>query len=107
MHFVKSLALAVLALPLVSCDAIDTLKEGLTHAEHVAADLKQSIGLETQVGFNQNNGTLTQVTVMFVGLPEQLPLREIATRAKAAVTARFQQTPQQIVISFSVAATES
>jgi hypothetical protein len=58
--------------------------------------------MKPQVGFNWNNGRLVSVTVAFPGLYEAKPLRELAETTRASVTNQFKQTPENIVLSFSI-----
>ncbi len=88
---------------LAGCNAVDSVKDGFAHSKAVSASLEKSIGLKSFVGFNWHNGSLTSVSVTFEGIPEQKPLLEIANAAKQAVLAEFKQSPQQIVIAFSIA----
>lgn len=57
------------------------------------------------VGFSWHNGRLTSVTVSFPRLYDAKPLRELAEAARAAVGKGFKQTPENIVLSFSLGKT--
>src|SRR5215471_12572104 len=91
-----------LALALAACDAVNTVTEGFGHAKAVEADLEQATGVRPQVGFNWNNGRLTSVTVAFPRVYEGTPLRELAETTRASVTSQFKQTPENIVLAFSL-----
>ena len=95
-------AIVVLALGLASCDAFNTVTEGLQHAKEVESELAASIGLRPQVGFNWHNGRLVSVTVQFPGLYEAKPLRELAEAVRASISKHFKQTPGTVVLSFAV-----
>jgi hypothetical protein len=95
-------AILVLALGLAACDAVNTMTEGLSHAKAVEGDLEVSTGVRPQVGFNWKNGRLVQVTVAYPRLNESKPLRELAAIIRAAVTKQFKQTPDNIVLAFTV-----
>ncbi|WP_144006878.1 hypothetical protein [Pelomonas sp. KK5] len=99
----KALAIGLLSvLMLAACGPIDSLKDGMAHSAAVSADLEKSLGLKSFVGFNWNNGALTNVNVTFQGLPDGVPLATIAEKSKEAVVAEFKQTPKQIVIAFAI-----
>ncbi|WP_229266606.1 hypothetical protein [Leptospira sp. severe_002] len=93
---------AVLALSLAACDAVDTVKEGFSHAKDVENDILVSTGVKPSVGFNWNNGRLRQVTVMFPGLYETKPLHDLGQTVRASVEKQFKQTPDQIVLAFAL-----
>ena len=86
----------------MACNAVDTMKEGMAHSTAVSDALEKSLGARPQVGFNWHNGVLTNVSVVFDGLPQTHTLAEVSTQAKLAVTAEFKETPERIIISFSV-----
>jgi hypothetical protein len=93
---------AVLGAILSACGPIDTMKEGFAHSQAVSDKLQKSFGLKSFVGFNVNNGELTNVNVTFDGLPEQRSLADVAETSKQAVLAEFKQTPRHIVIAFAI-----
>jgi hypothetical protein len=95
---------AVLALTyaLAACDAVDSLQDGLKHAQAASTELEKSVGLKSFVGFNWTNGILNSVTVTFQGVPTDRPVSEIAELASAAVLKEFKQRPRQIVIGFAI-----
>lgn len=95
-------ASAALAISLCACGPFDTLREGFAHSEAVSKELEKSLGLKSFVGFNWNNGSLRSVNVTFEGLPVNGTLAEISEKSKQAVIAEFKQTPEQIVIAFTL-----
>lgn len=99
----KFIFFKLLPLFLCSCDAINTLKNGFEHSQAVGVDLEKSIGLNPSVGFNWNNGSLTDVSVTFVGIPKDKSSKEIYELAKRSIGNQFKQQPQQITISFVIA----
>jgi hypothetical protein len=99
--------LAAAAMSLAACGLFDALIDGWKHVQAVEADLEKSIGTKPAVGFNWNNGRLTQVTVTFPRLLDAKPLRELAVTVRRAVTSEFQQTPQAIVLGFTLDASEA
>jgi hypothetical protein len=92
----------IIALTLASCDAVSTLKEGFQQAKAVESDLEQSTGVKPQVGFNWSNGRLVSVTVAYPRIFESKPLRELADAIRVAVGKEFKQTPDNIVVAFSL-----
>ena len=95
-------ALALFALTLVACDAVNTVTEGLSHARAVESDLERETGVKPNVGFNWNNGRLTSVTVQYPRLIESKQLGDLAKTVRASVTTQFKQPPETIVLSFSL-----
>ncbi len=95
-------AFVMIAVSLAACGMADTLVEGVKRSRAVEVALEQSTGVKPQVGFNWRNGSLVQVTVTFPRLYETKPLRELAGIVRRAVVAEFQQTPQTIVLGFSL-----
>ncbi len=98
---IGTLALVVV-LALAACDAVNTVTEGFGHAKAVESDLEQATGVRPNVGFNWNNGRLTSVTVQYPRLVESKPLSELAEAARASVQKEFKQTPENIVLAFSL-----
>ena len=95
-------AILIFAVGLASCDAVNTVKDGFSHARAVETDLEQSTGLKPSVGFNWNNGRLLSVTVIFPRIYEAKPPRELGDMVRAAVTKQFKQAPESITFGFTV-----
>jgi hypothetical protein len=100
----KTVAIIVLAAGLAACGVIDALVDGLKYAKAVETDLEQETGSRPGVGFDWNNGRLTSVSVTFPRLVETKPVRELADTVRAAVAKEFKQTPENIVLAFSLRA---
>jgi hypothetical protein len=98
----RILAIVAVALSLGACDAVNTVTEGFKEAKAVESDLEQSVGIKPQVGFNWANGQLKQVTIVFPRLPDTMALPEVAGAARAAVNKEFKQTPDNIMMGFSL-----
>lgn len=92
----------LLACLLAGCGAVDGVKDMFKHTEEIATDMEQSVGSKPWVSFNWNNGSLTQVTVTFDGIPQGKSTEQIAAAARASIARRFKQEPGQVVISFVV-----
>jgi hypothetical protein len=79
-----------------------TLTEGWRYAKAVESELAQSTGIKPEVGFNWHNGQLETVTVTFPQIYEAKPLRELAEAVRRSVSSQFKQTPEDIVLAFSL-----
>jgi hypothetical protein len=99
---VRIAALLLFALTLAACDAVNTVTEGSAHARAVESDLEKATGVKPRVGFNWSNGRLTSVTVQYPGLVQSQPLGELAKTVRSSVAAQFKQTPENIVLAFSL-----
>ncbi len=95
-------ALLALAAGLAACDAWSTLVDGWTYAQAVETDLEASTGMKPEVGFHWKNMRLESVTVVFPRLYLAKPLPEFAETVRRVVYDRFKQTPDDIVLSFSL-----
>ena len=95
-------ALLAFTISLAACDAVNTVTEGFKYAKAVEADVEQATGVKPQVGFNWTNGRLVSVTVAFPGIYDA-PLGELADTIRTSVKTQFKQTPENIVLAFSLA----
>ena|SRR5256885_17117560 len=93
-------AVLLFAVSLAGCDMIKSATNMFEYAKAAAADLEVATGVKPYVGFNWNNGKLTQVTVTFPRLVEEKSIRELAGLARGAVVKEFNQEPGSIVLSF-------
>jgi hypothetical protein len=98
----KAMIIVLLSAGLAACGVVSGLVDGLKYAKAVEDDLEQLTGLRPAVGFNFNNGRLTSVTVNYPRLYNGKPLRELAQVTRAAVIKEFQQTPDNIILAFSL-----
>jgi hypothetical protein len=98
----KIVATLLIALTLTACDAVNTVTEGAAHARAVESDLEKTTGVKPRVGFNWNNGRLTSVTVQYPNIVQSPPLNDLAKTVRASVETQFKQTPENIVLAFSV-----
>ncbi len=103
----RAIAIVVLAAGLAGCGFISTLIDGFKYAKAAETDLEQATGLRPQVGFNSRNGRLRLVTVTFPRLYDTKPLGDLAEVVRAAVRKEFRQTPENIVLAFSLGETAS
>jgi hypothetical protein len=95
-------ALLAFTIALAACDAVSTVTEGFKYAKAVETDVEHATGVKPQVGFNWNNGRLTSVTVAFPRLYDAKPLAELAETIRTSVKTQFKQTPENIVLAFSL-----
>jgi hypothetical protein len=58
--------------------------------------------MKPQVGFNWQNGRLETVTVLFPRIYEARPLGVVAALVRRSVNSHFKQTPEDIVLAFSL-----
>jgi hypothetical protein len=98
----KIAAILVFTISLAACDAFSTVTEGFKYAKAVESDVEEATGVKPQVGFNWNNGRLVSVTVAFPRIYDAKPLRELAEAIRASVRKQFKQTPDNIVLAFSL-----
>jgi hypothetical protein len=98
----KTIAILVLASSLAGCGAVELLSKGLAYAKAVETDLQQATGVKPEVGFNWRNGSLASVTVTFPGVHVGRPLDELAGTVREVVVKEFKQTPDTIVLAFSL-----
>ena len=98
----RNAAILVFAIGLAACDAVNTVTEGFAHANAVASDLEESTGIKPHVGFNWNNGRLVSVTVQYPRLIESERLGDLAKAVRSSVSTQFKQTPENIVLAFSL-----
>jgi hypothetical protein len=101
----KAIAIVALAVGLAACGMVSSLVDGFKYVNAVQDDLEQATGLKPQVGFNWKNGRLVSVTVTFPRLYDTKPLRELAETVRAIVVKEFKQTPDNIVLGFSLGKT--
>jgi hypothetical protein len=98
----KIAVLLILAISLAACGVADTLFDGFKHVSAVRNDLAAATGMKPEVGFNWHNGRLNKVTVTFPRLYRDKPLTELAETVRRTVTREFKQTPDDIVLAFSL-----
>jgi len=98
----RTLGILIFTVNLAACDPVSTVTEGYKQTQAVERNVEQATGIKPRVGFNFNNGRLMSVTVSFAGVDENKPLRELAEPVRAAVMKEFKQTPENIVLAFSL-----
>jgi hypothetical protein len=98
----NALAVAVLAAGLAGCGAADLISNGFRYTKAVETDLERATGVRPEVGFNWRNGSFQSVTVTFPRVYAGQPLGELADTVRAVVAREFKQTPDTIVLAFSL-----
>jgi hypothetical protein len=85
----------LVSLLLMGCNAVSDMKGMFEKQELVQKTIKEKYGLQSQVGWNINNGVLTQVTVAFVADEvRDKKVSELEAAAKEAVASSFKSTPR-------------
>jgi hypothetical protein len=101
----RTLVILALALTLLfGCGFFDSTVELYNQSKEVEAEMSRELGVETFVGFNYTNGSLNDVTIAFIGMPENLPVEEMVARAKSSVSSHFESSPKQVTVSITVPA---
>jgi hypothetical protein len=98
----KTISIVVLAVTLAACGLVSSLVDGWKDAKAVETDLEDVTGLKPAVGFKSTNGRLLLVTVTFPRLYEAKPVGELAKTVRDIVEKEFKQTPEAIVLGFSL-----
>ena len=98
----RAVASVVLASCLAGCGAADLISKGLMYSRAVETDLEHATGVKPEVGFNWHNGGLQSVTVTFPRVYVGKPLDELAGTVREVVAKEFRQTPDTIVLAFSL-----
>jgi hypothetical protein len=102
MGLCRVIAIAVLAGSLAGCGAVDLISKGLAYSKAVETDLERATGVEPKVGFNWRNGNLRSVSVTFPNVYAAKPLDQLAGTVREVVAREFKQTPDTIVLAFSL-----
>ncbi len=98
----KAITALVLATSLAGCGAADVISNGFLYSRAVTNDLENATGLSPQVAFKWRNGSFRSVTVTFPRLYLGKPLDELAGVVREVVVKDFKQTPDTIVLAFSL-----
>lgn len=95
-------ALGALVMTLVGCGMAQDFTDAEIHATAVTADLKAALGVESHVGFNFANGTLTSVSVGISTLPKGVTPGAVLEKVPAIVNTEFKEKPKHIVVAFMI-----
>ena len=101
---IRNLSLiAVCLVGLVACETAEDMQLMFEQQKSVQAALKESIGVEPQVGWNIHNGRLTNVNVVFTEEDvASMTIADLSSRVSPAVIKGFGQLPEAIAISIMV-----
>jgi ABC-type glycerol-3-phosphate transport system substrate-binding protein len=88
----KAIAIVVLAAGLAACGLADLISNGLL-------SYTKAVG---EVGFKWHNGSFQSVTVTFPRVYAGKPLGELADAVRKVVAKEFKQTPDTILLAFSL-----
>jgi len=95
MRSISAALILSLSLLSIGCDAVSDMKGMFEKQELVQKAIKEKYGLKSQVGWNMNNGELTQVTVSFDAEEvRDKKVTELEAVAKDAVATSFKSTPR-------------
>jgi hypothetical protein len=98
----RAIAIVVLAAGLAGCGMVDVISHGLSYSKAVESDLEHATGMKPEVGFNWHNSSFESVTVTFPQVYAGRPLAELADTVREVVAREFKQTPDTIVLAFSL-----
>jgi hypothetical protein len=87
---------------LSGCDAFSTLKDGFAQSQAAAKALEEKTGHKAFVGFNWNNGTLTNVSITFDAIITEKSLKDVESLTREVVKSSFKQEARQITLAFVV-----
>lgn len=96
----RLLMTVVAALVLGACNVVESFKEVQSQAEAAAILLEKDVGTKPAMGWNIHNGSFTNLNVVFDGSKvAALPVRELESKVRKAVSSSFKEQPKQLVIS--------
>src|SRR5450631_1375344 len=102
MKICRAIMAVIVASGLAGCGMADVISNGLSYSRVVETDLEHATGVKPEVGFNWRNGSFQSVTVTFPRLYAGKPLAELADTVREIVAKDFKQTPDTIVLAFSL-----
>jgi hypothetical protein len=101
MRSIIALMLSV-SLLLIGCDAVSDLKGMFEKQGLIQKAMKEKYGLQSQVGWDINNGVLTQVTIAFDAEEvRDKKVSELEAAAKEAVALSFKNAPQVLNVQIA------
>lgn len=90
------------SLLLFGCNAVSDMKGMFEKQELVQKAIKDKTGLQSQIGWNINNGVLSQVTVSFeADEVRDKKVSDLESVAKEAVALSFKSTPRVLNIQIA------
>src|SRR3977135_412924 len=92
----------IVAVTLAGCNFVGAMSEIQSQANAAASALEKDLGVRPLVGWNWNNGALTNVNFVFEGSKvAHLQVSQLKAKVEQAVAANFKQKPYGITISTS------
>ena len=101
MPITRGFAVAFLgALALFGCGLVQDMANVQKNSDAIAAALEKELGSKPLVGWNIENGTVTNVSVTFpLESVSKIPVGELETKVRASVLKNFEKPPGQLVVS--------
>jgi major membrane immunogen (membrane-anchored lipoprotein) len=97
-----ALSLLLCGALLVGCGLVEDMKGMLEKAQLVSKAIKDKHGWDTQVGWNVNNGRLTQVTVVFKSSEvKEQKVAALEAAAAEAIGRAFASRPEVIYVQIA------
>ena len=95
----------IIAGALVACETVEDMRDMRDTQEQLKALIKESIGVEPQVGFNISNGTLIDVSIALnADEVADRTIAELKRAARSAVKKTFDSKPRAIYIQLATTA---
>jgi hypothetical protein len=102
MRIRRTIATVAIAAGLAGCGVVDIISNGMSYSREVETDLEHATGIKPEVGFTWHNSSFESVTVTFPRVYAGKPLGELASTVREVVARKFKQTPDTIVLAFSL-----
>ena len=88
------------ALALFGCGMVQDMVNVQKNSDAIAVALEKELGAKPLVGWNIQNGTVTNVSVTFpLEAVSKIPVGELETKVRASVLKTFEKPPGQLVVS--------
>ncbi len=85
---------------LFGCGMASDVMETQKKSDAIALALEKEVGVKPQIAWEIQNGTLAHINVQFpVDGVANLPIGELVSKVRTAVTTSFDKPPQQLVVS--------
>ena len=101
MRLINALVLSV-SLLFFGCDVVSDMKGMFEKQGLIQEAIKENYGLQSQVGWNIDNGVLTQVTVFFTAEEvREKKVSELEKIAQETVSGTFESVPRALNVQIS------
>jgi predicted PurR-regulated permease PerM len=95
--------IVLLSLFVVSCGVVEMFTEMNQQTNNTAGALKRTLDTRLQIGWNIQNGVLTDVNVYFENIDDTgISVGEFLERVQAAVTENIEKKLARLVISVAI-----